>query len=115
MEKLTYVQALSMVLELQEVANNGVLFDKIEQLKNSLDKKAKSDKECLSPKQIENRKIKFEIIEALALYTEPVQIKEIEELGHYSNQKISQLMKQLVDENQVKRVAEKKVTKFILA
>lgn len=67
----------------------------------------------------ENERIKEVILEALACSFEPMSIVDLQkndyELGSLSNQKVSALVRRLVDEGKVKKVIEGKVSKFELA
>lgn len=79
-----------------------------------LDKK--SSKSTLTKTQKENEKIKIEVINALTEIAKPVTITEMQELNEnmakYSNQKLSALLKGLVNENKVVRTEEKKRAYF---
>ena len=70
----------------------------------------------MSKTQVENEKIKDVIYNTLVEISTPVTITELqkanEDLAVYSNQKISALLKQLVDSETVKKVVEKRVTRF---
>ena len=67
----------------------------------------------------ENERIKEVILEALACSFGPISIVDLQkndyELGSLSNQKVSALVRRLVDEGKVKKVIEGKVSKFELA
>ena len=69
--------------------------------------------------QAENEKIKIVIAEELTRIARAVTIsellKESEELGQYSNQKLSALLKQMVESGIVTRVVDKKKTMFKIA
>ena len=69
--------------------------------------------------QAENEKIKVVIAEELTRLARAVTIsellKESEELGQYSNQKLSALLKQMVESGIVTRVVDKKKTMFKIA
>ena len=66
------------------------------------------------PNADENEEIKAQILEVMT--SEPKAIKELqaenESLAEYTNQKLSALLKQLVGENKVERIEEKRVAKF---
>ena len=82
-----------------------------------LDKK--SSKSTLTKTQKENEKIKIEVINALTEIAKPVTITEMQELNtemaNYSNQKLSALLKQLVESNQVVKTVDKKKSYFTVA
>ena len=81
-----------------------------------IDKKAGNKKPTKA--QEENEKIKVQILEVLEVIDKPMQIKELQaeftELAGYSNQKISALLKQLVEDGKVEKISEKRETKFSL-
>ena len=66
--------------------------------------------------QVENENIKNVIVDTLKALDRPVIITELQsanpELANYSNQKISALLKQLVEANQVLRQVDKKKAYF---
>ena len=124
MTKLTNVLALEMVLGMAEVQANVELVEKLTKMKEQFEKKNKSSvgadgKKVLTVEQRKNEVLKETILEVLARYEEPKQIKDLisenEELVEYTGQKISALITQLVKAEKVVKVADKKVSKFQLA
>ena len=124
MVKLTNVLALEMVLGMKEVQANVELVEKLTKMKEQFEKKNKSSvgadgKKVLTAEQKKNEILKETILEILARYEEPKQVKDLisenEELTEYTGQKISALMTQLVKAEKVVKVADKKVSKFQLA
>lgn len=124
MVKLTNVLALEMVLGMAEVQANVELVEKLTKMKEQFEKKNKSSvgadgKKVLTVEQRKNEVLKETILEILARYEEPKQVKDLitenEELSEYTGQKISALMTQLVKAEKVVKVADKKVSKFQLA
>lgn len=124
MVKLTNVLALEMVLGMAEVQANVELVEKLTKMKEQFEKKNKSSvgadgKKVLTVEQRKNEVLKETILEVLARYEEPKQVKDLitenEELSEYTGQKISALMTQLVKAEKVVKVADKKVSKFQLA
>lgn len=124
MVKLTNVLALEMVLGMAEVQANVELVEKLTKMKEQFEKKNKSSvgadgKKVLTVEQRKNEVLKETILEVLARYEEPKQVKDLisenEELTEYTGQKISALMTQLVKAEKVVKVADKKVSKFQLA
>ena len=115
-KKLTNVSALEMVLAMEEVKSNQELVEKLTKMKEQFEKKNNSStgSKKLTKTQIENEKIKAQILEVMT--SEPKTIKELQadlySLAEYSNQKLSALLKQLVGENKVERVEEKRTVKF---
>ena len=108
--KMTNLKALTYVLD------NCVLpdevFEKVKNIKTSLAKKSGKTNKKLSAKQVENEKLKDAILEFLISENGGYTITEItdyvEELNGLSNQKVSALTKQLVDDGFVKRTEDKK-------
>ena len=122
MKKLTNVKALEMVLEMKEVQSNEELVEKLTTMKAQFEKKnnrtATGDKKPTKTQQ-ENEVLKGYIMEVLTLNKEPMTIAQIQaediELKDLTNQKMSALLKQLVDANQVVKTKDKKATLFGLA
>ena len=114
-KRMTKRDYFSMLKELDEVKSNENLVAFID---NELDLLSrKNSKSTMSKTQVENEKIKNVIYNTLVEIGTPVTITELqkanEDLAVYSNQKISALLKQLVDnEKIVKKVVEKRVTRF---
>ena len=79
----------------------------------------KSSKSTQTKTQIENESIKSAIVNALIEIAKPVTITEMQELNtemaNYSNQKLSALLKQLVESNQVVKTVDKKKSYFTVA
>lgn len=121
MEKMTNKKALEFVLGLEEVAKNVEIKEKLEKMLEQVCKKNagvdKDGQKVLSPTQKENVEIKELIVEMFRNEENPIQIKELmaknEELAKFTPQKVSALIRQLVAENRVKRIEEKRVAKFI--
>ena len=115
-KKLTNVLALEMVLSMEEVKSNQELVEKLTKMKEQFEKKNNSStgSKKLTKTQIENEEIKAQILEVMT--SEPKAIKELQaenkSLAEYTNQKLSALLKQLVGENKVERVEEKRTAKF---
>lgn len=79
----------------------------------------KSSKSTQTKTQIENESVKGAIVNALTEIAKPVTITEMQELNtemaNYSNQKLSALLKQLVESNQVVKTVDKKKSYFTVA
>lgn len=79
----------------------------------------KSSKSTQTKTQVENENIKGAIVNALTEIAKPVTITEMQELNtemaKYSNQKLSALLKQLVESNQVVKTIDKKKSYFTVA
>lgn len=111
-KKLTKKEKFDMVLNY--IQDNDMLVEFIENEIYLLNKKASSSSKTQT--QIANEKIKLEIIKALSNCDRPVTITELQEqdsdMKKYSNQKISALLRQLVLDEQVKKIQDKKKTYF---
>lgn len=116
MKKLTYTEALEMVLAIDEVKENETLAEKLETLLNQMAKKGSSASEKEKAKNEENEAIKEEILEVLNRITVRQAIKELqaesELLSGYTNQKLSALIRQMVKDEILERVELKRVAKF---
>ena len=79
----------------------------------------KSSKNTQTKTQIENENIKVAIVKALNEIGKAVTITELQEsnaeMGAYSNQKLSALLKQLVESNEVVKTTDKKKSYFTVA
>ena len=124
MTKLTNVLALEMVLGMKEVQANVELVEKLTKMKEQFEKKNKSSvgadgKKVLTAEQKKNEILKETILEILTRYEEPKQVKDLisenEELANYTGQKISALMTQLLRDEKVVKVIDKKASKFQIA
>ena len=114
MKKLTNVLALEMVLGMAEVQANTELVAKLETMKAQFEKKnsSKSGEKKPTKTQQENEVLKGYIMEVLTLNKTPMTIAQIQaediELKDLTNQKMSALLKQLVDTDQVVKTKDKK-------
>lgn len=122
MKKLTNVTALTMVLGMEEVKANSELVEKLEKMLAQFEKKnGSSENKKPTKTQLENESLKAQLVEILSNYNEPMSIKELQadndEINAtvISNQKISAMFRQLIAENKLVRIEEKRVAKFILA
>ena len=111
-KKMTKRDYFKEILEI--VKENEDLTNFINHELELLDKK--NSKSTMTKTQTENENIKKVIVNALTEISTPVTITELQkrciDLENYSNQKISALLKQLVDNEIVKKVVEKRVTRF---
>lgn len=111
-KKITKRQVLEHILEMYSNDEMVVAYatHEIELLDN---KKASS---TLSKTQKENIELKQIIIDTLTELAKPVRISELqsanEKLGDLSNQKISSLLTQLVNDKTIVRTVEKKIAYF---
>lgn len=108
---MTYVEALETVIPMVE----GEVAEKLTALKAQMAKKKGSSKPTKT--QLENEKVKEEILEVLANAEEGMTCGEITKAleGEYTSQKISALLRQLVGAKKVVKSTEKKVSRFELA
>ena len=111
-KKMTKRDYFKEILEI--VKENEDLTNFINHELELLDKK--NSKSTMTKTQTENENIKKVIVNALTEIGTPITITELQkkcvDLENYSNQKISALLKQLVDNEIVKKVVEKKVARF---
>lgn len=119
MKKLTNVSAMEMVLSFEEVQQNAELFDKLTKIKEQFEKKnsTKGDRKPTKT-QVENIHLMEIILDCLG-DGEQRTITEIQqsstELAEFSNQKMSSLLKKLVDTGRVVKSVEKRKTLFKIA
>ena len=122
MTKMTYVQAIDnaiaslTILESNECDRDATI-EKLEALKVQLAKRS-SGKKGLTKTQKANVEVKETIKVVLAEVGEMVTVTELisdERLSVYTNQKISALLRQLVEAGEVTKVIEGKKARFGLA
>ena len=116
MKKLTNVSAMELVLGMEEVKANAELFDKLTKIKEQFEKKnSKTGERKPTKTQIENLKL-MEEIEIILSDGEQKTITEIQKcstnLAEFSGQKMTSLLKKLVDSEKVERFVDKKKTFF---
>ena len=115
MEKMTNVKAINYVVEnfAEELPTD--VFEKLNKIKASFENKATAKKPTAT--QVENEALKAEILEVLT--AEGATVTAIqgksEKLGAISNQRVSALLRQLVEANKVVKTTEKKKSYFALA
>lgn len=115
-KKLTKRDHFNTLLTIPAVSENPVLVDFINHELELLSKKNSTDKKPTATQQANNA-LKEAIIDLLVdgnPYTVSQIIKEVPECAGLSNQKVSALMVQLVNEGQVEKVIEKRVSHFKL-
>jgi predicted transcriptional regulator len=118
-KKLTKREKFEMIAKIEEVAKNPMLAEFVEHELELLAKKNSSDR-GLTSTQKENEGIKSAIVEEFI--AQPNRIFTITEMqknfpccAELSNQKISALLKQLVEENKVAKTIDKRKSYFSLA
>lgn len=112
MEKITNVKALAYVLENCELS--AEVREKVEKMKAQFEKKNSAEKKPTA-NQVANDGIKSAILEGMEsgkLYTITDLIKEIPVCADLTNQKVSALIKQMISDNLVERVEEKRKAYF---
>ena len=116
MEKMTKREMFEMIKGV--CANDTRIVDFCEHEIELLNRK--SSKSTQTKTQIENESIKSAIVNALTEIAKPVTITEMQELNtemaNYSNQKLSALLKQLVEnDKKVVKTVDKKKSYFTVA
>ena len=115
-KKLTKRDHFNALLAIPAVSENPVLVDFINHELELLSKKNSTDKKPTAAQQANNA-LKEAIINLLvdgSPYTVSQIIKEVPECAGLSNQKVSAMMVQLINEGQVEKVIEKRVSYFKL-
>jgi DNA-binding transcriptional regulator GbsR (MarR family) len=119
-KKMTKVQTINLLIDVlngvQEVEDMQIFVDFLVHERELLEKKSSNSGQTKTQK--ENEVIKDKIVNALRVLDKFVTITELqesnEEIANYSNQKVSALLKQLVDSNIVSRQVDKKKAYFKL-
>lgn len=113
MTKMTYSTALDFVLSGNFDLPTEVS-DKLTALKASVEKKNSSDKKPTA-QQTANKAIQdsiYESMEADRLYTITEMLKEFPACAEMTNQRVSALVRQMVQANRVERIEDKRKTYF---
>ena len=117
-KKITKRDNFNKLLTIEEVARDEQLVEFINHELELLDRKSASHSTAKTVNQKANEEIKTKIVDALVQLGKST-ISELqagsEEMAEYSNQKLSALLKQLVDSNQVVRTMDKKKAYFEVA
>jgi len=116
-QKLTKAQKYAMLKAIPSVAENSILVEFIEHEMELLAKKNSAEKKPTA-QQTANEGIKSAIVEGMEKgkkYTITDLMKEIPACAELSNQKVSQLARQLIDEGKIVRTEEKRKAYFSLA
>ena len=115
-KKITKKDRYNELLAIEAVKNNPDLVDFINNELNLLAKKNSADKKPTAT-QLLNEEIKNAILAYMKpseKYTVTDFIKSVSECADKSNQKISAMMIQLISENKVQKIIEKRVSYFAL-
>ena len=112
--KLTYAKAIELILAGEEMT--AEIREKLEALHVSLTKKSASEK-SMTAKQKENAPIKEAIFAHMSadpdrLFTITEIMKEVPECAELTNQRVSALVRQFIDTNQVERVSDTRKSYF---
>lgn len=111
-----FVQVIAIVEE-STVENKVELIEKLNHEIDMLNKKSSTSRKPTKT-QVENEEFKGQILDFLAMTDRPVRIKEIQEgvpsLAEISNQRISHLLRALVNTGSAERTMEKRVAYFSL-
>lgn len=112
MEKMTNVKALNYVLANCELTDE--VRAKVEKMKEQFEKKNSAEKKPTA-NQVANEGIKEAILSSMEsgkLYSITDLIKEVPACADLTNQKVSALVKQMISDNLVERVEEKRKAFF---
>mgnify|MGYP003541260299 FL=1 len=117
-KKMTKKETINLLIDVlmgnKEVEDMQIFVDFLTHERELLEKKSSNSGQTKTQK--ENETIKEKIVETLRDLGKYVTITEIQnanvELGTYSNQKISALLKQLVDNKEIEKVIDKKKAYF---
>ena len=116
-QKLTKAQKYAMLKAIPSVAENSILVEFIEHEMELLAKKNSAEKKPTA-QQTANEVIKSAIVEGMEKgkkYTITELIKSVPACADLTNQKVSNLIRQLVTEGKVVRIEEKRKAYFSLA
>lgn len=117
-KKITKRDNFNKLLTIREVAEDTQLVEFINHELELLDRKSASHSTAKTANQKANEEIKTKIVDVLVQLGKST-ISELqagsEEMAEYSNQKLSALLKQLVDSKQVVRTMDKKKAYFEVA
>ena len=115
--KMTKREMFTMIMEVEGVKGNKEMTDFLAHEIELLAKK--SSKSGQTKTQKENEKLIEQIFEALAIVGKPVTITEFQgevaAMSEFSNQKLSALLKKLVDSGRVVKTVDKKKSYFSVA
>lgn len=114
-KKVTKRDNFNALLKIEEVAKNSQLVEFINHELELLDKKSASRATAQTANQKANEEIKKAIIDALVEVGKSTITdlqKANEEMAQYSNQKLSALLKQMVESGEVAKTTDKKKSYF---
>lgn len=111
--KMTHREILVAISAITEIAENPIYSEFVANEIDKLDRRSSSGK--LTPKQADNVILKQEILDAMEddeLYTISDMLKLFECCASLSNQKVSALVRQLIEAGSVEKVVEKRTSFF---
>ena len=117
-KKMTKKETINLLIDVlmgnQEVEDMQIFVDFLVHERELLEKKSSNSGQTKTQKENETIKVKIvETLKGLGKYATITEIQESnEELGAYSNQKISALLKQLVDNKEIEKMIDKKKAYF---
>ena len=113
-KKMTKREVINLMLADSNIASNSMYVAYLENELSILERK--SSKTTMNATQKENVAIMESILNALTEIAKPVTISDLQannaEMAKFSNQKLSALLKKLVDSNQVVKTTDKKKSYF---
>lgn len=119
MTKLTKREKFELLLAIEEVKANTMLVDFIKHELELLAKKNSSESKKPTAQQVANQSIQKAILDEMAKtrkqYTITDLIKTVPECADLTNQRVSALVKQLVDTGHVVRTEDKRKAYFSIA
>lgn len=113
-ERITKKQKYEMLKAIPAVAENEMLVELIDKEIESLEKKNGTVHKPTA-QQVENAKIKTAIYDGMAenkSYTITDIIKEIDECNDLTNQRVSALVNQMVEDNKIEKIVDKRKSYF---
>ena len=118
--KMTEKEIFALVGENAEAFGDKaeLILEWVEKHIGQLDRKYSSKSGKLNEKQLENLEIKNKILDRIRILNKPVRVMDISadsKFSAYTSQKLSALIKQLVDEGKLVRYTDKRITYFTIA
>lgn len=109
---MTKKQALELIMTFEDVKNSSEIMEVLEKMLEQLEKPRKEN-----PKKVAERdELTEKVLAVLASQDKPCSIKELREmengLGEFSSQKLSPVLKRLVEAGRVEKTTEKRVSVF---
>ena len=109
---MTKKQALELIMTFEDVKNSSEIMEVLEKMLEQLEKPRKEN-----PKKVAERdELTERVLAVLTSQEKPCSIKELREmengLGEFSSQKLSPVLKRLVEAGRVEKTTEKRVSVF---